>query len=284
MGYELAPLLNRLGLALYATERGGENLVVTNDSTIYCKSSERGFSAKILSAILIAVMVLAMFQIPSIYAPTVSIFNLQRNGPFISADLRISQSRYFATGYVNGSEISVSGIYNYSSGIEQTIPCVAMEPPSTGQPLRIPECGGGGGLQCWMFCMGNAYSYVSTNRPMCGTPYTSSCVSSYYLYLDNITAINGQSAVVLITILLGFISAILVNPLLIMATALSGVIAYAYATLYSNDMNPDKSFSLWVPYDWTNVENACCSSGFDGATPHFWWSIGTYTYVIQTRH
>jgi len=49
-------------------------------------------------------------------------------------------------------------------------------------------------------------------------------------------------------------------------------------------MNPDKSFSLWVPYDWTNVENACCSSGFDGATPHFWWSIGTYTYVIQTRH
>jgi len=96
--------------------------------------------------------------------------------------------------------------------------------------------------------------------------------------------IDGQSAILLITVLFGFISAALVNLLLIVATALSAVIAYSYGELYNNDMNSDKSFSLWVPYDWTNVENACCSSGFDGATPHFWWSIGTYTYVIQTRH
>lgn len=242
----------------------------------------RRFRTLPLSFLLTTVIGLTIIQVPVFYPSAIEILSTHRNGAFLSTSVRLHQEIYFGTGYLNGSTISVTGVFN-SHGIPQLGFCWEMAPmASNDQPLRIPQCGGGGGINCFGLCP-IANSWVTTNANICNTPYTGGCVPAFHMYLDPITAIDGSSALLLITILMGLAGAILVNPLLLTATAIAGMTYYSYSTLYGGDANPDKSFDLTVPWDFTNALMAV-SGAPDGAMPHYWWKISGYTYIIQGRN
>jgi hypothetical protein len=293
-------------------------LIIPCDSTIYRKRgyvySERygqlQFPAKPVSVTLAVILALTVFQIPVVTAPLFSVFNITREGNHFSANIRYGHNLYFGTAYQNGSKTLVTGMYG-SAGLpvqgSTYFNCLEMAPIANGEPLRIPECGGyiywAWYLQycqwnptfagCINFscqndpvqgCTDSSY-FEATAGPCIVPPYTSNCESASHLHLDNATAINGQTALIVIAFLTGIIGGLLLGPPGAVAGLLPGLLAIGYNVLYANDMNKDKSFDLWTPLDWGNVAAGTFGLGFDAATPHFWWTLygDTIPVIVGNR-
>jgi hypothetical protein len=242
---------------------------------------------KAASVLLVAIMLSSMIHIPVYAIPRFAIFNIQKDGHDLSANVRIDNSQYFATAYLNGTRITLTGVYN-ASGIPQTsMQCLAMVPIPDGQPLRIPQCGSGDPWWEWwrQYCNGNAAppcqysnSYVEWGGVCTTTPYDgSNCDPIAHIFLDNQTVIAGEYKLGILAAFVGIISGIADPPLGVVAGGFVAILSLGFKYMYDLDKNPDQSMEFWLPYDPINVNYALTAPLFLGsmyvATPHWWWQM-----------
>jgi hypothetical protein len=243
------------------------------------KPRQHGFPEKPASIALAVILAMALFNIPIITTPLFSIFNVTRNGSQVAANFRLQNSLYFGTAYVNGSIGMITALYN-SSGIAQSGFCFQMAPIADGsQPLRIPECGGGGGLYYYAeACFNSPGLSICTDSTTwswsgCLVPtYTTECVPVLWIHLAPSDAINGQTAMAVMAFIAGILLIVSTAGAGTVLAILMGLLAIAYSALYQADKNSDSSFDIWIPYDSTNI-----ALGIVGeliiATPHWWWHL-----------
>lgn len=244
-------------------------------------------SRKTLSILLAVVMIVSTLQIPIFVQPPLSILSFQRKGSDAYATILVQHQLYHAFAHVNGSVISLTGMYD-NNGVPQIGFCWEMAPmPTNGFPLRTPQCGGGGCCKCYYALCYMSSTFIDTTQSICKTPYNDGCVPAMLLYLDPTTALQGQVAVAGIVVLCGLLTVFFPNPLTGLATAVSAVIAYSYSTLYQSDKPSDGSFVLWTPTDAYNAYLAFLGTGsFWSATTNYWWRMnfdGSLPFPAQHR-
>jgi len=110
---------------------------------------------------------------------------------------------------------------------------------------------------------------------------------STHVHLDNITAINTQTALGAIVLLFAALSIALIPTVIgaflgAVITYILGIIDYDYSTMYGNDANVDKSFDMW--FDANGFRQFAVYEYVE--TPNFGWLCtlaGVYIVTDKTH-